>query len=62
VAAVVLAIISVASYFAWYGSASQRNAGWAVGAFTILIYVGICWLKRTWARRHLRRVHGQAEP
>jgi hypothetical protein len=55
-----MAIVGVAFFFGVYGSPSQSTIGWTVGVITILIYMGLGGIRRGWARRHLRKVHGQA--
>ncbi len=58
----VLAIVGVAFFVGVYAGKPFSEAGWIVGVMTIVIYMGLSWLRRRRARRRLREVHGQAAP
>lgn len=57
---VVVAIVGVAFFFGVYGDEPHSIVGWTVGVLAILTYICMGGLRRAWARRHLRRLHGQA--
>lgn len=57
---VVVAIVGVGFFVGAYGDEPHSTVGWTVGVLAILTYLGIGWLRRGSARRHLRRLHGQA--
>lgn len=55
-----VAIVGVAFYYGFFGSGTQRAAGWTVGIAMIVVYLAVGWLRRIGARRRLRLIHGQA--